>query len=118
MNLSEYKDLAARTAKVYHEPEVVSIPGMNIIHAGLGIAGESGELVDAIKKALIYGKELDIENIKEDIGDIFWYIALLANSLNLDLNEILDNNISKLQLRYPEKYSDQHASLRLDKQGE
>jgi NTP pyrophosphatase (non-canonical NTP hydrolase) len=64
---------------------------------------------------LIYGKKLDVANVKEEIGDIMWYIALLCRTLEFDLDEILEENIAKLQKRYPEKYTDHHAVTRLDK---
>lgn len=110
MDFAIYALQASRSAKVY--PEV----NMNINHAALGIAGEAGELVDAVKKAVIYNKPLDVENIEEELGDLLWYVALMANSLNLSLADVAAKNIDKLRKRYPEKYSDEYASARLDKQ--
>jgi NTP pyrophosphatase (non-canonical NTP hydrolase) len=53
--------------------------------------------------------------MREEIGDIMWYIALACRTLDFDLSEILDENIAKLQQRYPDKYSDVYAVARLDK---
>jgi len=88
---------------------------LDLTHAAYGLAGEAGEFVDAVKKHQIYGKELDRENLLEEIGDILWYAALAAEILGSNLNYIASQNVGKLQKRYPEKYTDLLASERLDK---
>lgn len=50
---------------------------LDFYHAVLGISSELGELVDIIKRHVYYGKPLDLLHIKEEIGDIFWYQAVL-----------------------------------------
>lgn len=72
-------------------------------NCAFGLSGESGEIVDLIKKHLHQNKELNIEELKFEIGDLFWYIANLLDLLKLDLNEILNLNIEKLLERYPKK---------------
>jgi NTP pyrophosphatase (non-canonical NTP hydrolase) len=114
MDNKQYLELSDRTCK-HVEDFLLDAKQYDLMHATLGIAGESGEIVDAVKKSVIYGKPLDVANMREEIGDIMWYIALACRTLDFDLNEILDENIAKLQKRYPEKYSDFHASARLDK---
>lgn len=114
MDNKTYLELSDRTCK-HVTLMTMDAKKYDLMHATLGIAGESGEIVDAVKKSVIYGKPLDVANMREEIGDIMWYIALACRTLDFDLNEILDENIAKLQKRYPEKYSDVHASLRLDK---
>lgn len=114
MDNKTYLELSDRTCK-HVESETLDAKRYDLLHAALGIAGESGEIVDAVKKHVIYNKPLDIANMREEIGDIMWYIALACRRLGFDLDEILDENIAKLQKRYPEKYTDVHASLRLDK---
>ena len=56
-----------------------------LVHASMGIAGESGELIDAVKKAWIYGKELDEENILEECGDALFYISVMLTQCNFTL---------------------------------
>lgn len=80
-----------------------------LIHALVGLCTEVGELQDQVKKHLFYGKQLDLVNLKEESGDIFWYLALLCDILKVDPREILDTNIKKLQTRYPEKFSSDKA---------
>jgi NTP pyrophosphatase (non-canonical NTP hydrolase) len=82
---------------------------MNLLHAAMGISTESGELLDAFKRKLFYGKPLDVVNVKEEIGDIMWYIAILMRELDLDFEEMLQLNIDKLKARFPEKFSNHHA---------
>jgi len=115
MDNKTYLELSDRTCKHIDTDATIDPKRYDLLHATLGIAGESGEIVDAVKKHVIYNKPLDIVNMREEIGDIMWYIALACRTLDFNLGEILDENIIKLAKRYPEKYSDEHASLRLDK---
>ena len=48
-------------------------PNVRILHAAIGCVTESGELLDALKKQIFYGRELDVVNVKEEAGDILWY---------------------------------------------
>ena len=114
MDITTYTQLSDRTCK-HVDSLTLDAKQYDLMHATLGIAGESGEIVDAVKKSIIYGKSLDVANMREEIGDIMWYIALACRTLDFDMREILDENIAKLAKRYPEKYTDVHASLRLDK---
>jgi NTP pyrophosphatase (non-canonical NTP hydrolase) len=87
-----------------------------LTHAALGIAGEAGELVDAIKKHVIYGKPLDLENVREEIGDIRFYIEALCNILDLHDQTIIQANMNKLAKRYKDlTYSSTSAIERADK---
>ena len=116
MDIKIYSELSDRTCKHITEPVIMDSKRYDLLHATLGIAGESGEIVDAVKKHVIYNKELDIVNMREEIGDVMWYIALVCRTLEFDLEEILQENINKLMTRYPEKYTDALATERLDKQ--
>lgn len=80
-----------------------------VIHAAMGISTEANEILDAVKKTLFYGKPLDKVNLKEEIGDCFWYLALLADELGVSFEEVMETNINKLKARYPEKYTDDLA---------
>jgi NTP pyrophosphatase (non-canonical NTP hydrolase) len=70
----------------------------------MGIAGESGEIADVVKKHLYQGHELDFKHIAEEIGDVMFYIVNLCNVLQLDLETILGQNYNKLLARYPEGF--------------
>jgi NTP pyrophosphatase (non-canonical NTP hydrolase) len=85
-------------------------------HALYGMASETGEIADCIKKNVIYGKPLDEVNLREELGDLMWYVAHAANSMGWKLSEILDENDAKLEKRYPiGSYSDVQAIARADK---
>lgn len=87
----------------------------NLFHMAVGIAGEAGELLDAIKKHAIYQKPLDVENVIEELGDLEFYMQGLRSALNLTRSETLAHNIEKLSKRYGDKYSNEAAQKRADK---
>lgn len=87
-----------------------------LIHMAVGIAGESGELLDAIKKVVIYKKPIDINHVIEELGDLEFYMEGLRQELGLNRDDILKANIEKLSVRYNGlKYSDDAAKNRADK---
>lgn len=86
------------------------------LHMAIGISGEAGELLDAIKKAAIYRKPLDIHNVKEEIGDVLFYITGLLQSIGIDMETVIAENVAKLSLRYQSlSYSNAAAIQRMDK---
>lgn len=88
----------------------------NLIHMMMGISGETGELLDAIKKHVIYRQPLDLENVIEELGDLEYYIEGLRQALNISRAETLKHNIDKLTKRYSSgAYSDSQAKSRNDK---
>lgn len=112
MNLEEYKVESARTVSpCFHHRKVP----VGTLRGIIGVSTEAGELLDAAKKALSYGIPVDKENIREEIGDIMWYINAILRSENWDMEEILQENIDKLKKRYPEQFTTKHSEMRLDK---
>lgn len=103
MTLKEYEDSALRTA-----PEGVG-PYHDLLHGGLGVATEAGELLDQIKKQHAYGKDMDIVNLREEIGDVLWYLALLCRATGTTLDQVAYRNIDKLRTRFPNKFSTEKA---------
>ena len=86
---------------------------VRMLHATMGVSTEAGELVDALKKHVFYGKELDRTNMLEEVGDLFWYLAILSDELGLDFETIMRKNIEKLQTRYGGAFS-QKAAIHRD----
>lgn len=80
-----------------------------LTHAQLGLSSEVGEFSDALKKFLIYGKAVDRANLIEELGDIKWYIAEAATSLGVTEEEIDERNIAKLKVRFPDRFTEDHA---------
>jgi NTP pyrophosphatase (non-canonical NTP hydrolase) len=89
---------------------------LSLNHISAGLAGEIGEIVDAIKKHTMYNKELDIPNLKEELGDLEFFLAKLRIILGFTREEILLGNKSKLAVRYSSgSYSNKEAHQRADK---
>lgn len=96
----------------------VQFPAMaHLSHMALGVSGEAGELVDALKKHAVYGKPLDRENVVEELGDLEFYMEGIRDSLGISRAETLAHNQAKLAKRYASGgYSDKQAAERADKQ--
>lgn len=89
---------------------------MQKLHAALGICGEAGELADAIKKTVVYGKKEDMPNILEELGDLRFYIQAVQNIYGIPEQVILQYNAEKLAKRYSSlRYTDEEAIRRADK---
>lgn len=71
-----------------------------ITNGVLGLAGESGECCDIVKKYKYQGHELDKEHLKDELGDVLWYIAETASGLGITLEEVAEYNLNKLHKRY------------------
>ena len=70
----------------------------------IGLASEGGELSEIVKKCIFQGKPLDDETVfhlKRELGDVIWYWINTCRALDLDPNEVIEENVRKLQKRYP-----------------
>ncbi len=83
-----------------------------LLHAGIGLSTEAGEFLDALKKHIFYGKELDRVNLAEELGDLFWYMAIVGDELGIEFEDVMARNITKLKARYGEKFSEEKADKR------
>lgn len=116
MNSQQYLDLAKVTDhKTYDaiQDRLANEEAARLFHYFVGVSTEAGELLDAIKKAYIYGKPVDKVNLKEEIGDVFWYLARACDYLGFTFEEVMEVNITKLKARYGEKFTE-HAALNRD----
>lgn len=82
-----------------------------LLHYTVGIITEANELMVALAKGAITGT-LDKVNVGEEIGDSQYYINAAAERLGLDMEDLLGKNISKLEARYPEKFTEKGATNR------
>ena len=99
MQINEYQELAQRTSNK-------TLPkDYKLLNGALGLAGESGEVCDIVKKSMMQGHPLDVTHIAKELGDICWYIAEAASAIGYSLEEIMQMNIDKLRKRYPEGFS-------------
>lgn len=99
MTINEYQKLAMTTLNPALDKKDVLINGV------MGLCGESGEVIDIVKKHLAQGHELDRDKLIKELGDVAWYLAETATALDVDLEEVLAGNIAKLRVRYPEGFS-------------
>lgn len=91
----------------------------HLLHMAMGIAGEAGELLDAVKKHVIYNKPIDRGNIVEELGDLRFYMKGIMLPLEVTELEVIKGNIGKLSQRYKDfEYSNQAAQDRADKAGQ
>ena len=93
MNFNEYQKLARSTA-VYPEEH-------KVVYPALGLCGEAGEVADKIKKTIRGDSSLDevTGDIAMELGDVLWYVAVLADDLGITLDQIANWNVDKLQRR-------------------
>ena len=112
-----HSELVANLAKSGEEIVATITPEQaHLLHMAVGISGEAGELLDAVKKAVIYQKEIDLENVIEELGDVEFYMEGLRQGLEISRDETVRLNISKLMTRYQSgQYSDKQAQDRADK---
>lgn len=123
MTNNEYQMLAARTecdqltahfriatplADNYNQ----RVASIRVNQASLGITKEGGELLSLVEKSVYYGQPYNRDKAIEELGDVLWYCAQLANSLGVDLSDVMAANIRKLQARYPERFTEELAKNR------
>jgi NTP pyrophosphatase (non-canonical NTP hydrolase) len=87
-----------------------------LLHASIGIAGEAGELLDAVRKHVFDGQPLDRKNVVEELGDLCFYLEAAMQAFGIKRSDIEELNMAKLFERYKDGYSDQQAQERKDKQ--
>lgn len=114
-----HKELVSALAKPGSDIVAAITPaGADLWHHATGVSGEAGELLDAVKKHVIYNKPIDRANVVEELGDLEFYMEGIRQNLGITREETIDGNIAKLSKRYEGiKYSDQSAQNRADKDG-
>lgn len=117
MSLQTYIDETARTAG---ETPLMAPVESRLLCMALGLAGESGEFADKVKKMLYHGHPVSMAEFTKELGDIMWYWAQALPALNalFEMNvrhtDVLEQNIGKLRARYPEGFSTEASLARAD----
>ena len=113
----DHKDMVKQLAKPGETILKEMTPeNAHLLHMSMGLAGEVGEAVDAIKKAVFYCKEIDYEHVIEELGDIEFYLEGLRQGLGITRAQTIRGNVLKLGKRYNgHNYSDKQAADRADK---
>lgn len=94
VNIREYQEACKKTAKKCESAE------LEICNWGLGLAGEAGDVASCIKKVVFHENSSIKDGIRENIGDMMWYTAMICNFYDWSLDEILSENLEKLKKRY------------------
>ncbi len=100
--LKKYQEFCKTTTKKFNNQE------KEIMTWGLGISGEAGDVAGCIKKTFSHGNDQK-QGIKENLGDTLWYIAMICNFFGWKLEDVLNENIVKLQNRYPQGFTEKDA---------
>ena len=98
---TNFCDLVGMDERVYSKER--------LLHAMMGMQTETSEFTDAIKKSLFYGKKLDTVNLKEELGDLLWYVSIAMSELGTDYNTEMTRVIEKLKIRFPDKFTNKNA---------
>ncbi len=94
VNIKEYQEACKKTARESEEEE------LEICNYGLGLAGEAGDVASCIKKVVFHKNDVIRDGIRENIGDMMWYTAMICNFYGWSLDEVLSENLEKLKKRY------------------
>lgn len=98
-----------------YRDEVLRTAGdVSLLNGALGLAGETGEVVEIIKKHLCHGQELNQLKLIKELGDVRWYLELLCVAGGTTMEEVEYANVSKLRARYPEGFSPAASEARVD----
>lgn len=84
----------------------------DLLHAAMGMCTESAEFADALKKHIFYDKKLDETNLKEELGDMLWYMAIACANLGVSFEELMATNVKKLEARYAKTFTPEEAEKR------
>ena len=98
MTLNDYQQQALRTAKDRSDWFA------RLQEGALGLAGEAGEVADYIKKGVYQGHVLKPDKLVEELGDVLWYVALVADAGGISLDDVARANIDKLWARFPQGF--------------
>tara|TARA_R100000657_G_C4602151_1_gene57643 strand:- start:186 stop:575 length:390 start_codon:yes stop_codon:yes gene_type:complete len=110
----ESKDYVALVDRLWAIEDTANLP--RLLTAVIGMQSETGEFAEIVKKCVFQGKELDEDvkfHLKRELGDIIWYWAQGVLSLGFTPSEIIEENINKLEKRYPngfEKVRSEHRA--------
>lgn len=102
MRLAEYQKLCRKTAKKFRNKE------KEILTWGLGLVGEAGGVAGCVKKTVSH-KDNQKAGLRENLGDTMWYVAAICSFYGWDLEEVLAENIKKLEKRHPQGFSHRNA---------
>lgn len=87
-----------------------------LILASLGLAGETGEVIELIKKYVYHAKPIDRDNLVKELGDVRWYFECMLIANDITMEEVENKNIDKLRKRFPNGFTPEAAKAKADEQ--
>jgi NTP pyrophosphatase (non-canonical NTP hydrolase) len=111
MTMDDYQREAARTGGSNLQPENRE---KKLNCAAMGLAGESGEVCDLVKKWQHHRAPRDEKKLRKELGDVMWYLAHACNVMGWSMSDIAAENVAKLRARYPEGFTTQASIERRD----
>ena len=111
----ESKDYVALVDRLWAIEDTANLP--RLLTAVIGMQSETGEFAEIVKKCVFQGKELDEDvkfHLKRELGDIIWYWAQGVLSLGFTPSEIIEENINKLEKRYPNGFEVARSEHRVE----
>ncbi|PEN09688.1 nucleoside triphosphate pyrophosphohydrolase family protein [Bacillus pseudomycoides] len=117
--LDEYQEATLRTWNKRNDF------GFRVSNAALGLTGEAGEVADLVKKAIYHGHGFqpahcpgeengNVHKLALELGDIMYYVGIMAHEMGYTLQDIAEMNIAKLAKRYPDGFSREASKKRVD----
>ncbi|MBD5798372.1 nucleotide pyrophosphohydrolase [Bacillus pseudomycoides] len=117
--LDEYQEATLRTWNKRNDF------GFRVSNAALGLTGEAGEVADLVKKAIYHGHGFqpahcpgeengNVHKLALELGDIMYYVGIMAHEMGYTLQDIAEMNIAKLAKRYPDGFSREASQKRVD----
>ena len=110
--MEEFVKAALRTEPQSYEAAMQRLQELRtirLLHVAMGMVTEAAEIMDQLKKHIIYGKALDEQRLVSDLGDSSWYERVGCDVLRVALSEMIERNVRELQARFPEKFTEHHA---------
>jgi NTP pyrophosphatase (non-canonical NTP hydrolase) len=92
LEFNDYQSLANRT--LYGNEQVLT-------NLSLGLASETGQVVDLVKKYTFHGESLNKDQLTKQMGDVLWYLSQVAEWADIPFDEVAKQNIAKLNQKYP-----------------
>lgn len=109
LKIDDYQRLAQRTSRRDLSQEE------HLLNAMLGLAGETGECCDLVKKSRYQDNRMIEESLIDELGDVLWYVAEAASAIGVPLGGVAMHNIAKLRERYPDGFDPERS---LHREGE
>jgi len=113
MKPNEYQVAASRTL-IDRIGRKIPNNEMMLLWCAIGIVGETGEIMEHIKKGVFHEHGIFVDTMRNEVGDLLWYVAAMCTKLGLNMEDVMEANIEKLIKRYPNGFSSDDSKKRVD----